>query len=187
MTLRIDGQVPSAPIPHQPVRVLRVEAGQTADLWSLSPDLGGLFTHFASKRSHYCPGATCGCPLSRVQRVWKGYIAALHYVVADDSYHAVVLEVSEHAELDMRGRYQRGQMWRLQRPAERRGRHGPVVALLSPQPAPVALPQPFCVEKVLRHLYHCDEIDLRHKNPLPDRVVIAPISASALKSAKGGA
>jgi hypothetical protein len=180
MAIRYDGQPPVAPQSPPTVRVLRVEAGHAHEIWTLSPELGGLFTHYSQKRSHYCPGPSCTCPLSRLQRVWKGYIAALCYVKATDDWHAVVLEISEHAELDMRGVYRRGQGWELSRPAERRGRHGPVVARLVTTETPATLPAPFPIEKVLRHLYHEDEIDLRHANPLPERISINPISAKAL-------
>jgi hypothetical protein len=187
MAIRYGDRPPQGAAGPQPVRVLRVEVGQIHKLRMLSPEIGGCMTHYVGKRSRYCSGDDCFPAYHRTEQIYKGYVAAELFREGNDDWLPVVLEVTEHAELDMRQLYRRGQVWQLSRAADRKGKQGPVRALLIDTGDPEEVPEAFNIEIVLQHLYHVLAVDLRARNPMPPRLVMSPSPASALKSTKNGA
>jgi hypothetical protein len=175
MTIRYDGQAPAVPSGPLPVRVLRIESGTIHFLKMLSPEIGGCFTHFVGGRSRYCAGPSCYATWHKTEAIYKGYVAALLLRKATNDWFPCVLEITEHAELDMRQVYARGQVWALSRPAEKRGKKGPVVAQLTSHGDAKTTPPAFNLHLVLQHLFHRDDIDLSARNPLPPRLVMEPI------------
>lgn len=157
-----------------PVRVFRVEEGQTVELISLSGSYGGLFTHWAKGRSILCRGAECPGEKHRQEKFWKGYAPVWRYEPDTRLLIACVLEISEHTELDMRGVWRRGQLWRLAREVSAGQKHAPCTAELRGLVDQAQIPIAFDVRPVLMHLYHAEQIDLTVANPAPPRIVIPP-------------
>lgn len=159
---------------NQPVRVYRVEEGATVDLIALSGSYGGCFTHWARGRSVLCRGAECPAEKHRLDRFWKGYAPVWRFDPVSKLMWACVLEISEHAELDLRGVWSRGQLWRLSREASAGQQHTPCAAELRGRVNETMLPPPFDVRPILLHLFHAAQIDLTAANPAPPRLVIPP-------------
>ena len=107
------GQNPDPP--SFALRVFRVSAGETAILRMVSAGYSGLFTHWVRGRSIYCPGDSCSTATHRAGRIWKGYLFAEQWINPSKLWAPVVLEISEHLELDFRHIYARGQIWELSR------------------------------------------------------------------------
>lgn len=163
--------------PGGPLRVHRIEPGTISVVRCLSAIIGGLFTHYQRGRSVYCEGLNCPPALHRMDRVWKGYIAGELHKPADDLWYPVVLEITEHAELWMRERYGRGQIWAFRRQPELKGKRSPVEPELLETRDPEGVPKPFDIVGCLLHLYHRDSLDLTQRNPLPPRLCLPPSQA----------
>lgn len=162
------------PARNLPLKVFRVDPGQTVTVRMLSKSYGGLFTHWARGRSHYCNPDGCDGTLHKTERFWKGYAAADIWNRQRALWFPVVLEITEHTELDLRQVYKRGQVWELERPAQAKSKKGPVRAWLIESRDPAQVPPAHEIVPVLRHLYHVDCIDLESSNPMPDRVYVEP-------------
>jgi hypothetical protein len=163
---------PASQPPLQPVRVFRVDPGTAWRVRTLSPVYGGLFTHFVKNRSRYCDPAGCRPEYPKGERFWRGYFAAELHDAAERCWRPVVFELTEHCELDMRGVYQRGQVWRVEREADKAGKHAPVRAALEGVVDPAQLPAAWDYRPVLFHLYHVEKLDLSASNPLPPRLML---------------
>lgn len=155
------------------LEVFRVALGQTCHVRMLSPNYGGLFTHWHKGQSRYCFGKTCNPAVHREDMVWKGYTAAQLWIPPEPGrkgcWKPVVLEITESLELDLRGQYQRGQIWELYRVKMERKDHPPTQGLLLEEHAPESFAPDFEIRHVLMNLYHTQTIDLGHKNPMPPR------------------
>jgi hypothetical protein len=89
-------------------------------------------------------------------------------------WFTAVLEISEHCELDFRGRWKRGQLWSVKREPQT-GRHkSPVCARLESEVHFGGLPLQFDFVPVLRTLYHVAIINGWCKNPMPSRIMVEP-------------
>lgn len=164
---RISGDGPEPT--RRRLRVRRIQPGESWMAWMLSPAIGGLLYHHVRKRSHYCPPeGGCEATLHRTPKFWHGYVAALFWNEAGAAWEPDVLEVSEACELDMRGLYRRGQVWRLWRNTVAR-KAEPIRAELHEDRPGAETPSAFDVRPVLAVLYHFPEIDLSTPNPLPAR------------------
>lgn len=172
MAIHIHGQADFGQVQTTSVRIVRIEPGASVCLRMLSESIGGLITHWDGKKSKYCIGEGCPSNLHSRDRTWKGYVAAQQFRPLTKDWLPVVLELTEHAELDMREAYQRGQEWVLERRFGSNKKAGPVTASLHKPAALQALPAPFDVLRVLVHVYHCNDISLNVKNPLPPRLVL---------------
>ena len=168
--------------PQQPpyvLRVFRVEAGQAHIVRTCSPHYSGLFTHWTRGRSVYCIGADCPSPMHRAGKIWKGYVYSELWLIKEKLWAPIVLEISEHLELDFRHLYARGQLWEIFRGANVRGKQTPVQGKLLEEHDPEKFPPGRDCLPVLRYLYHCDSLVLGEKNPLPDRVIVSYAEGNA--------
>lgn len=154
------------------VRVFRIDEGKVATVRMLSDAIGGILTHYAGGRSEYCKGNDCPDALHRRGSYWKGYVAAELFEPRPRHWIPIVLEITEALELDMRGRYARGQVWQLSRNPSSKRRHFPIVGMLIQEPTAQVLRAAFDVRPVLAHLYHTNEIALDRDNPTPAPVVL---------------
>jgi hypothetical protein len=152
--------------------IFRVAAGKQYIFRMLSQRLDGLFTHFKNKRSHYCPGKDCNCQYHNVSRVWKGYLAAERYEQGQNLWFPEILEVTEYLELDFRGTYQRGQVWKIERKAEKTGQTNPVTGRLLETRDGSSFPPAHKILDTLRHVYHDSGLCLGQENPLPSRTYV---------------
>jgi hypothetical protein len=168
------------------LRVLRVEAAETLTVVFRTASVTGCFTHFVKGRSRYCDPDVCkwGCP--RLERTWKGYDLVDCFEPRSSMWVPWVLEITEHLELDLRGRYARGHSWQLARAAEAKDHRSPVVGkFLGVVPADRVQPT-VNFDAVLRTLFHVERISLDVRNPMPDRILVtahkeAMLPAQAVK------
>lgn len=168
------------------LRVFRLKPGERCTVRTLSESYGGLFTHFVRGRSVYCDPTNCNPANHRTGRFWKGYAAAEVWMKPEGLYVPVVLELTEALELDVRGRWKRGQLWELSREKQVGRRHPPIVGVLLGD-APGPLPPAFDCFDVLTHLYHADGIQLEEENPMPPRVMVkASVGAPPPAAPKNG-
>ena len=113
---RIDGGAAKASACLSAVRVQRVEKDSLLIARMLSEKIGGCNTHYVHNRSrNRAPSHRPSPTYHRSETVWKGYVAAEIWRCATDDWLPVVLELTEHVELDMRDVYARGQLWELRR------------------------------------------------------------------------
>lgn len=159
-------------LPSYPLRVFRVAPGARHFVRTLSARYYGLFTHFLRGRSLYCEGDECLPAIHRTTRYWKGYFAGEVYSKKDQLWLPVVLEITEHLELDLRHRFARGQVWDMSRLPESKKKREPVQGTLLETLDERAVPPAFSIVECLQHLYHRTDLDLNARNPLPDRVVV---------------
>ena len=166
---------PSAP-QQKPsgIRLERVQSGSTIRVRLLEGQVHGCFVHYVKDRSKYCGGDECRWGCSRLEKTWKGFISCEVWNPQLKNWHPCALEVTEHLELDFRGRTRRGQVWRLSRAARIKNKHFPVVGELVDQLAAEGLRDPFDVSLVLVHIFHQWPLLLDVPNPLPPRLVAEP-------------
>lgn len=166
-----------APIKLQRVEVFRCTTFEPIFVRMLSESYKGLFTHYIRGRSQYCPGKGCKYPNCETDRTWKGYVAAEWMMEQGDKalYIPCCFEITEYLELDMRGVYERGQLWEIWKLAETKGKQKPVTGKVNADPKPDGLRRPFDILPCLRALYHRDIINLVHPSPCAARVFMAPV------------
>lgn len=160
-------------LPVHPVKVLRLKPGEDAVVQTLSPTMGGMLTHFIKGQSEYCMGSDCPAGLHATKTFWKGYFACDVNIPNTSVWRAHVCELSEAAELDIRGFYCRGLILKLSRRMPVKKNEKPplkveIIDLLEEN----ALRDEFDILPVLRIMYHVNAIKLDKRNPLPDRVVM---------------
>lgn len=161
------------------LRILRVGAGEKLCVRMLSKSIKGVFTHYLEKRSYFCPGQECSCQHSRKPRLWKGYVSSEVYNQERNLWLPVVLELTEYLELDMRGVYQRGQVWQLSREKEEGKKKKPVCGVLLELRDERNFPPAHQILETLRHLFHAMDLQLLYDNPLPARTMVAPSEGEA--------
>lgn len=158
------------------LRVWRCEVNELAIVRLLSDDYGGMMTHYYRGHSQYCAGEKCNPLMHKSQITWKGYCAAEMYIEPTGKkkgvWRPICLELTEHCELDMRGKFARGQLWQISRPHEPDKRNPPIYAALLEERDPAAMPKAFDYKPVLQTMYHTIHLDLTVKNPLPPRVFV---------------
>lgn len=161
---------------YHAIRVYRYDVKENRPRFvrMLSPDYKGIFTHYYQKRSLYCIGEGCRVQNHNIDRTWKGYVAAELLDLGEKGiWFPIALEITENLELDLRGVYQRGQLWEIY--AQDLGKprkNPPITAKLHADAAPDNLRKPFDIVPCLRALYHRDVVDLKHPSPLPARVYV---------------
>lgn len=163
-----------------PLRVVRVGAGQTLFVWTISTTYGGCFTHFKDKRSAYCPDDH-SCPWKSCQReqIWKGYGAVCWWDKESSRWIPAVLEISERLEHDLRDRWERGQVWCLNRPPETANKRKAVSGRLSEMCVePANLPQEFDIRPVLCNIFRRADVQLGKANPMPLPQTMLPFEAA---------
>ncbi len=180
MASRNDGENPSHFHERYALRVLRIEPGQEGYLLMLSATLSGLLTHWWKGRSLYCPGeGPCKPSLHAEPLIWKGYVAAALWQEKGQLWFPCVLEVTESTELDMRGRYKRGQIWFLDRRQQQRGKRSAITAAYQRSLDPAGVLPEFDVLPIVAQLYHCPTIRLGEENPMPGKIFAAPIAGDS--------
>lgn len=168
--------------PEVEIRVLRVEKASKIVVRTLSNRYGGCFTHYTKDGSKYCPGRD-DCNYHRLDRVWKGYACVEKYEQTSNLWLPFVLEITEALEQDLRGRWQRGQVWQLERDAPATAKKKPPVrGKLIEECNPDTFPPAFNLQPVLLWLYRVHEVRLDHENPMPARVRLAPSPGPAPRS-----
>jgi len=161
-------------LPIYPLRVFRIDPGTTHHLRTLSLMYGGLFTHYVKGSSRYCAGDECRPEYHRCDRIWKGYASVEVYGQKEKKWFPVVLEMTEGLEQDFRGVYTRGQVWEVWREPQPTRKATPVKGKLLEERDEKTFPEAFDYLPVLKHLYHCERIDIGAVNPLPPRVIVSP-------------
>jgi len=154
------------------VRIENVRPGQTRYVRTLSPGYDGLFTHFVRGQTRYCDPNGCRADYHKMERYWRGYFSAEWFDDARRLWIPCVWELTEHSELDFRGRYARGQSWKVSREEAKLGKHGPVTAELQGALDPLLVPPAFDVRGVLATAFHAPTLRLGEKNPTPPRVIL---------------
>jgi hypothetical protein len=154
------------------LRVFRVADGARHKVLCLSTwDGQGILTHFVRRRSVYCTGSDW-CKAHKEPSTWRSYLHALVWHPADKTWIPVAFEVTERLELDMRGVYQRGQVWEVCRPRSARGeRHAVQGRVAETRPAS-ELPREIDIRPVLCTLYHEPTIEMNVSNPLPAKIIV---------------
>lgn len=164
----------SMPAGLHAVQVWRCAPGTSAFLRCLSPSIGGLFTHFFKGRSVLCNDAECPSERHKLQRDFKGYLAAERWIIEKGIWLPCVLEMPHRLDQDLRPVYERGQVWEIARAHEPKGKKCPAIGRLLEQLDPLTLPSAFDIRAVLCNLYRCTEISLGNVNPMPPRLVLPP-------------
>lgn len=154
------------------VRVFRILSGMNVRVRLLSPRYGGCFTHWRGGRSRYCPGEAGKCPNHKLDKQWKGYGAIQYYDPHADLWIPSVLELTEHAELDFRNVWKRGQYWDMKRPKDVESKKFPVTAKLAHDGSGLKVPDSFNYLPVLLTMYHQESIELNVPNPIPPKVIL---------------
>lgn len=154
------------------LEVLRLAAGATTVVRTLSESYTGLLTHYKG-RGQYCPQDDT-CKNHQIEQVWKGYCCAEEWVEVEQAWIPRVLEISESLDQDMKEVYRRGQVWqithKLKKPKDKRGK---VKGVLWEQLHSHLLPQPFSMLTPLLLMYHVKAIKLDTDNPQPRRTKLA--------------
>jgi hypothetical protein len=167
-------QEPSSAPDRYALRVLRVDPGQSFKIRLVSQRYGGLLTHWVKGRSVLCQGDECPLLNHRSGTYWKGYALVEHWNGIKGLWCPTVLEITENLELDFRGRWERGQVWLLQR-APQLGRHKTsVFGVLMFEGHLDGLRVPFDFLPVIRNLYHVSTIAIDKENPMPARIFVEP-------------
>jgi hypothetical protein len=169
---------PAAPGQYA-LRLVRVKEGQTCTFRMLSERYGGIVTHYYQKRSRYCPGKeSCQPAIHRLQPQYRGYCAAEMWHSGTGLWFPCALELSEHAELDVRGRYARGTIWTFSRAQDVDEKPQPIVAHLDGVANLAELPNPFDYRDVIKNIYHVGDMRFDALNPLPPRILASPSAGS---------
>lgn len=154
--------------------VFRIAEGSSWHVRTLSDAYGGLLTHWKAGRSMMCEGKDCRLCRADGNTIWKGYFAAEIWDGKNRWWSPTIVELTEACELDLRHRFQRGQVWLFRREKSATKKKTPIMASLVKESVQEELPAAFDLHAVLRTVYHVPSIDLTHKNPMPDRVMVSP-------------
>lgn len=181
------GASPRPAISHV-VSVFRVEEGCEALVRMLSSSICGLMYHFPSKKvgSKYCNPEGCSPIYHKLPRFWKGFCAAEWFDRSQNAWIPDVLEISESLELDFRGVYKRGQVWRITRAKKDKEKHSPTRGVLEGMLDPTQVAASFDYRPVLLRLFHEERIALDVPNPMPPRLILEVTSnAEVARVAQG--
>lgn len=159
------------------LRVLRIAEEQSVKVLTLSDCYGGISTHYqggkkGTGRSIYCKPGECPTTIHNIPPTWKGYFAGLVWDAAVSKWAPWCVELTEWAELDMRGRYQRGQVWMMERKPRPDRQQQPLTCRLVEERDPHDVPPAFDYRPVLLHVYHITKICCDVPNPMPPRVMV---------------
>lgn len=176
MSERNDGRAPSGSGDRYALEVLRVQKTGTLTLQMLSKHLRGVLVHHVKETSIYCRGKKdCRADWHKEPPVWKGYVCAAMWNDLTACWYPCVFEVTEAAELQMRGIYKRGQVWEFWKECRGKSKRGAVRAVLRRElPAAEVLPD-FDMLPVVRYLYHDLDVVVDLDNPMPSRPMAAPV------------
>lgn len=168
----LNGANPRLPI--YPLRVHRIEEGTRWFLRMLSERIWGIHVHFIRGRSQYCKMHDCPPAMHKEEQVFKGYVSAEFWDKKAEKWMPVALELTEHAEVDMRHVYKRGQVWEMFRDVATKGKAAPVQVVLLEERDEKTFPPALDLVPCLKAFYHVEKISLEAKNWLPDRTLVSP-------------
>jgi hypothetical protein len=168
-----NGRLPPS-VEQTPLRVLRIDPGTSAIVKTISPAYGGLYTHWRARRGVYCRGSDCEPALHKTSRIWKGYGAVEVWDEHVKRWFPWVLEITEAAELDLRGLWERGQVWQFDRLPALNGQRPPTTAKFLERVDLAGVRPVFEIRPTLQRMYHVESIDLSSKNPMPQRTMLEP-------------
>jgi hypothetical protein len=153
------------------VRIEGVPRGEGIAVVFAGP-IVGLFTHWASGRSHGCPGALkCPPTLHRGRTVWKGYAAIRRWTAVQSVWTAAVLEITEALEEQLRGRELMGEMWHLTR-ASAVKKSAQVSGIYYARRDEPELRSTFDIVPAIQRLYHSLELEFGATNQLPAKTLV---------------
>jgi hypothetical protein len=164
---------PSADQPRR-VRLERIAPGQDRTFRVLSSEVLGCLTHYINPNTKVCMGDACPANWHRKPTAWQGFIFAEEADRVNNLWIPCVLGITEHAELDMRGTYKRGQQWAFTRDVPPDGKQSPVQAWLVEAAIPAELREEYDPVAVLIHVFGQHGIKLDMPNPLPPRLYLMP-------------
>jgi hypothetical protein len=156
------------------LEVLRLpKKGGTATVRCLSEKILGFTTHYSKNGSPPCLGeGRCPPSTHKDREIWKGYIAAEEWDEALQLWKPCCCEITEHCELEMRGRYVRGQQWVLKRYPPDSKKPKAIEAKLLSERSEGVLPPAFELHTCLLIFYHHPIPEKWYPNPLPARQVM---------------
>jgi hypothetical protein len=180
------GDGPSPAHDRFSIKVVRIGDGQSLKFRMLGDRYSGLMTFYNGK-SQYCPNPKQWLERNQNKQLfWKGYVAAEFWNADTRRWYACVLELTQASELDLRGRYKRGQTWLFYRQEKpKKGPEQPVMARLLESADPATLPPAFDVLPILRTLYNYTDLVLGTSNPVPGRILAVPSDGPAPPEEEG--
>lgn len=164
---------PSGDPDRYALRIVGIKEDEVRHVRMLGRDYGGCMTHWARGRTVWCEGDACKLPAHRTGGNWKGYTCAEVWDEKHKVWAPIAFEITESLELDFRGRFQRGQVWRCERIKVDPKKHPPVRGFLEETADERELVEPFDILPCVRSAYHAMDLVLNVKNPLPPRVIVS--------------
>ncbi len=168
----------NAPAEQTQLRLLRLACGESQTIRTIDGTYGGLIVHHQAQRSMYCRGEHCSSALHKIPSNWKGYAGVEVWDGDFKLWRPTVLEITEAMELDFRERFARAQEWIISRAVRVKGKASACSAKFVRRLDQAGLRKPFPILPVIVTVYHCDEIDLSVKNPMPGRVFLEASSGA---------
>jgi hypothetical protein len=159
-------------VPAIPLAIFRVAHDSNQTILTVADWHGdGLLTHWVKGRSLYCPGSD-SCRTHAVEATWRAYVHVLLWQRDPPLWRPVVLEVTEHLELELRSHYQPGQVWWLARSAKHGKKNSPCRAIQIETRDRAALPPEVDVTPILVRLFHTEGVRQSVKNPMPSKIFV---------------
>lgn len=171
-------------LPLYPLRLLRLEPGETFEVWITHHIDGGrikgLFIRHIERQSNIISPEDAKERVRGRPGVWKGYVSGLVWRAPEKKWVPVVIEVTERSEQDFRGKVARGQVWTLSKAPYVKGKNQPLRArYLETRPEADTPPALDVIPKLRNDIFRQEHIPLTSDNPLPDLVVVAPVESAA--------
>jgi len=160
-----------------PLRVERVDPGASKDVWITGITMHGIMTRFQNGRSVYVHPEDHETVVVGKPIVWKGFLSACVYDRNLKQWVPVCLEISERLELDLRGRWKRGQIWRLSRAKLEGKKKPPTRGALIETREDRDTPHPLDLRHKIEDIFRVKGMHLTTDNPLPDHVIVVPVNA----------
>lgn len=134
--------------------------------------LDGVMTHYTREGTCPCPGEDrCPAAVHRIRPIYRGYAGVVCHVPGTDQWAPEVLEVSEHLEEVLRGRFLPGEVWALSRKTGKRRARPCVGRYLETRPIDGVF-DAWDFHPVVCRMYHTDDICWGALNPVAPRIVV---------------
>lgn len=139
-----------------------------------------MFTRFLKERGQYVPPSEHGKDIPGQPLIWKGYTSALVWSRPEKRWLPVCFEITERLELDLRGRYKRGQIWECSREEKTKKKPRPAArGQLLEERKDSETPPELDLVPFLRSFYHRQDLDLDTPNPFPPITMVEAVEAAA--------
>jgi hypothetical protein len=92
------------------------------------------------------------------------------------------LEITEALHLDMRDTYQRGQIWRLGKKADKKKKYSTLQGMLHLPSDGLVIPPADDIVPVLKWTYHTTSVDLTAVNRMPSKIMVSAEDGPDLSS-----